>query len=128
MLAGMGHRRKRACGEGVGTTKGTMLGRGCGRGLPSLCSTAWAGSGRAHGAVSAWRVWWSAAACRSVRGNNLGGKLPAQYSALTNLQVLCVAPDPAFAPIRSDPGGGCALRLSRCAQRSSPASLRGLRA
>ncbi len=26
---------------------------------------------------------------------------------------------------RSDPDGGCALRLSRCAQRSSPASLRG---
>ena len=79
-------------------------------------------------AVSAWRVWWSVAACRQLWNNNLGGKLPAQYSALTNLQVLCVAPDPAFAPIRSDPGGGCALRLSRCAQRSSPASLRGLRA
>jgi hypothetical protein len=31
------------------------------------------------------------AACRSVRGNNIGGELPAQYSALTNLQALCVA-------------------------------------
>jgi hypothetical protein len=32
--------------------------------------------------------------CRGVGDNNLGGKLPAQYSALTNLHTLCVAPDP----------------------------------
>jgi hypothetical protein len=34
----------------------------------------------------------SAAACRYVRHNNIGGELPVQYSALTNLKVLCVAP------------------------------------
>jgi hypothetical protein len=64
--------------------------------------------------------------CRYVWSNNLGGELPAQYSALTCLQALCVAPDPALPPIRSDPDGACALRLSRCTQRSSLASLRGL--
>ncbi len=36
-----------------------------------------------------WRVWWSVAACRDLWGNNIGGELPVQYSALTNLQVWC---------------------------------------
>ena len=35
----------------------------------------------------------SVAACRYVSDNHIGGELPAQYSALTSLQVWCVAPN-----------------------------------
>jgi hypothetical protein len=61
-------------------------------------------------ASSARRVWGTAAACRGVAYNNIGGKLPAQYSALTSLQVLCVAPDPMQMGVVSG------LRLSRCSR------------
>jgi hypothetical protein len=43
--------------------------------------------------------------------NNIGGELPAQYSALTSLQYWCVT------PIRSDPEDLLSvLRLSRCSR------------
>ncbi len=124
MSADTGHRRKRACGEGVGTTKGHHVGLRvwarlafamqhciCRFGVCSctLCALGVFGEGVGAAclryaalhlpvrgvlvhALCAWRVWWNTAACRDVGDNNLGGELPAQYSALTSLQFWCVAP------------------------------------
>jgi hypothetical protein len=52
--------------------------------------------------VAARHVSRTVAACRDVGRNNVGGELPAQYSALTKLRSWCA--------IRSDPGG-CSERL-----------------
>ncbi len=96
MSAGMGHRRKRACGEGVGTTS-SYQGHHVGLRVWARLVFAmqhWSAPlcGVLVHALCAWRVWWNA--CRDVGYNNLGGELPAQYSALTSLQFWCVAPYP----------------------------------
>jgi hypothetical protein len=57
---------------------------------------------RGYPDVAERRVFRSVAACRGVKVNNIGGELPAQYSALTQLRSWCA--------IRSDPGG-CSERL-----------------
>ncbi len=90
----LGQRRKRGVARALVLPRGTMLVEGVGAAWPALCSAALPVCGVVVRALSAWRVRRCVTVCRDVSGNNIAGRLPAQYSALTSLQDLCVAPDP----------------------------------